>query len=71
MIDEKKLKEVTYRVKNFIAEGLIETKQKKEYVKFFITNAENSLNTAKALFELSTDNSKQESMGFTHFDGLL
>lgn len=71
MLDEKKLKEAENRVKQFIREGIIKSKGKAEYVDFFIKNADDSIDSAKALFELSTNPKKQESVGFTSFNGLL
>lgn len=71
MIEEKKLKEAESRVKHYIEEGVIKTKGKKEYVQFFLKNAEDSLNSANALFELSTNPEKQKSMGFASFNGFL
>jgi uncharacterized protein (UPF0332 family) len=70
MIDEKKLKEAENRVKRFIQEGIIK-KEKPEHIDFFIKNADNSIDSAKALFELSTNTEKQKSFGFTAFNGLL
>lgn len=71
MLDEKKLKEAEKRVKQFISEGVIKSKGKPEFVDFFIKNADDSIDSAKALFELSTNLQKQESLGFTSFNGLL
>jgi len=71
MIDEKKLRETESRVKQFINEGIIKSKEKPEHVDFFIKNADDSIDSAKALFELSTNHQKQESLGFTSFNGLL
>lgn len=71
MLDEKKLKEVESRVKNYLREGIIKTKQKKEFTDFFLTNAEKSLNSANALFDISTDKDMQEKTGYINFDGFL
>ena len=71
MLDEKKLKETESRVKRFISEGIIKTKEKPEHADFFLKNADDSIDSAKALFELSTDGEKQQSLGFTSFNGLL
>ena len=71
MLDEKKLKEAENRVKRFISDGAIKSKGKPEHVDFFIKNANDSIDSAKALFELSTNPKKQESLGFTSFNGLL
>lgn len=71
MIDEKRLKETESRVKQYISEGIIKSKEKPEHIDFFIKNADDSIDSAKALFELSTNTQKQESLGFTSFNGLL
>ena len=71
MLDEKKLKEAENRVKQFISDGVIKSKGKPAHVDFFIKNADDSIDSAKALFELSTNPKKQESLGFTSFNGLL
>ena len=55
MLDEKKLKEAEGRVKQMISEGIIKSKVKPEYADFFIKNADDSVDSAKALFELSTN----------------
>ena len=69
MLDEKKLKEAENRVKQFISDGTIKSKGKPEHVDFFLKNANDSIDSAKALFELSTNPKKQESLGFTSFNG--
>ncbi|MBI4453077.1 hypothetical protein HY636_00365 [Candidatus Woesearchaeota archaeon] len=71
MLEDKKLKEAQNRVKQYKNEGIIKTKGKPEYVTFFLKNADDSVDSAKALFELSTDPEKQKYLGFTSFNGLL
>ena len=71
MLQEKKLKEVESRIKQFIIEGIIKTKEKSGHVDFYLKNAEDSIDSAKALFELSTNLDKQQYLGFTSFNGLL
>ena len=71
MLEEKKLKETESRVKQHLRDGSIRTKQKKEFVDFFLTNAEKSLNSANALFDLSTDADMQQKTGYQNFDGFL
>jgi len=71
MLDEKKLKETESRVKKFIADGIIKSKENPENVDFFLKNADDSIDSAKALFELSTNPEKREYLGFTSFNGLL
>ena len=67
----KKLKEAENRVKQYQNDGIIKTKGKPEHVDFFLKNADDSVDSAKALFELSTDPEKQKFLGFTNFNGLL
>lgn len=71
MLDEKKLKEAESRVKHYLDQGIIKTKQKKEFVDFFLSNAKKSLTSANVLYDLSTDKDMQEKTGYTNFDGFL
>ena len=71
MLDDKKLKEAENRVKQYLSEGVIKTKGKPEHTTFFLKNADDSLDAAKALFEISSDVEKQKFLGFTSFNGLL
>ena len=69
MIDDKKLKEVENRVKIYLRERKILSKSKPEFKDFFVKNADDSLESAKILFEISTDTKKQELLGLTSFNG--
>lgn len=71
MLDDKKLKEAHSRVKQYLDTGTIMTKQPAEFVDFFLTNAEKSLNSANALYDLSTDKDMQQKTGYINFDGFL
>ena len=71
MIEEKQLKQAEKRVKQYLDQGIIKTKAKTEYTDFFLKNAENSMDSAKVLFEISTEEEKQKLLGFTSFNGLL
>ncbi|MFH1456016.1 MAG: hypothetical protein ABIF40_03635 [archaeon] len=71
MIDNKKLKEAESRVKHYLRDGSIKTKQKIEFTDFFLTNAKKSLNSANALYDLSTDKDLQQKTGYINFDGFL
>lgn len=71
MLDEKKLKEAESRIKHYLDDGIIKTKQQKEFVDFFLSNAEKSLNSANALYDLSTDKDMQQKTGYINFDGFL
>src|SRR3989344_9171798 len=71
MLDEKRISEIKRRVANFIKEGIIKKEKEKKFVKFFLNNAENSLNSAKLLFEVSTKNELKNTTGFPNFNGFL
>ena len=71
MLDDKKLKESEQRVKQYLTEGTIKTKSKPEHTGFFLKNADDSIDSAKALYEISIDSEKQKLLGFTSFNGLL
>ena len=63
MLEDKKLKEAKNRVKQYLDEGIVKTKGKPEHTDFFLRNADDSIDSAKALFELSTDPEKQKFLG--------
>ncbi|MFH1210264.1 MAG: hypothetical protein V1663_05770 [archaeon] len=71
MINNKKLKEAESRVKQYLNKGIVKTNQQKEFVDFFLANAEKSLNSANALYDLSTDEDMQKKTGYINFDGFL
>ena len=71
MLQEKKLKEAESRIKQFIREGTIKPKENPEHIDFYLKNADDSIDSAKVLFELSTNPDKQQYLGFTNFNGLL
>lgn len=71
MLQEEKLKEAEKRVKQYVAEEIIKTKEKPAHMEFFIKNANDSIDSAKVLFEISTDTEKQKILGFASFNGLL
>ncbi len=59
-MDEKQRKQVEYRVKNFLKEGSIKTKGNKKFAQFFLKNSKDSLDSANALFILSTNRDYQD-----------
>jgi uncharacterized protein (UPF0332 family) len=69
--DEKKLKEIQNRVKVFISEGIIKSKQPKKYVDFFLTNANDSLKTARCIYDMSTNKDYQHYTGYEGLKGFL
>ena len=71
MVDASKIKESEFRLKEYISDGIIKTKENPRFVNFFLSNANKSLNSANALYDLSTDKKMQENTGYLDFDGLL
>ena len=71
MLDEKMIKEIENRVRQFMREGVIETKQPREHVSFFLNNAKNSLETARAIYGLSTNEDYQNYTGNKGLNGFL
>ena len=71
MLEERKLKEAEKRVKQYMSDGIIWAKGEPEHTAFFLKNADDSIDSAKALLEISTDPEKQNFLGFTSFNGLL
>lgn len=71
MLEEKKLKEAENRVQHYVAEGIVKIKEKSEHTAFFLKNSSDAIDSAKVLYEISTDPDKQKFLGFTSFNGLL
>ena len=68
MIDEQRFKEIENRCKQYLAEGSIISKQKVEHVDFFLKNADDSLQSARCLFDIST---KHDYEGYDDLSGFL
>lgn len=71
MLEEKMLKQIEKRVERFIQDGIIKSKEEPRFTDFFIKNADNSLDSAKVLFDLSTNPEKRKLLGYSNFNGLL
>jgi len=67
-MDKQKVEEAQKRVQHHIADGVIISKQKAEHVEFFLKNAEDSLQSARCLFEVST---KHDYLGYDNLAGFL
>ena len=70
-LDENELNKVRRRVADYIKEGLFLKSEDKKFVKFFLENSKNSLDSAKLLFEVSTKEELKERLGFAGFNGFL
>ena len=68
---EKTLREIQNRVKNYLAEGRIQTKQKPEFVDFFLSHSINFLTSARAEYKLSTNPKESLRLGFSDYNGLI
>lgn len=72
MLDEKKIEKIKKLVPQLLNEGLIKRNDEyKKLTQFFIENAQDSLNSAKLLFEVSTNSKLMELTGFRNFKGYL
>lgn len=71
MISEKIFLQSKNRIKKLIQNKKILTNMNSSYTNFFLKNAENSLDSAKLLYDISNDKSKQKSLGYTSFNGYL
>lgn len=67
MLDEKRIRQ---RIKMHQDDGII-IKEKGKFIDFFLDNALNSLETAKLLFEISTDKRIKDDMGIPDYNGFL
>lgn len=68
MLEEKRLKEVQSRIRQYLTDRVILTKQKAEDVDFFLRNAEDSLQSARCLFDVST---RKDYPGYEKLAGFL
>ena len=71
ILDEKKLKQIENRVKKLISEEIIVSKQPIKYVDFFLTNSNDSLRTARCVYDISTNKDYQEYTGYSDLKGFL
>lgn len=71
ILEEKKLNEIKKRVEQYLNEGIIKTKKPIKYVEFYMRNAEDSLNSARCLFDMSTNTDFQQKVGYVGLKGFL
>ena len=71
MLDDKQLEQLKKRVTSYVQEGVITKESTGKFVPFFITNAKNSLETARLVFTVSTKKELQAPLGFSDFNGFL
>lgn len=71
MLEDKKLEEAKRNALKNINSGIIYKTKESKYVDFFIKNSKDSLDSAKVLFELSTDEKIKSTIGVPNFNGFL
>ncbi len=71
MLDNKKFQEIEARIKKFILEGIVKSKEPSKNTEFFLENAANSLLSAKLLLDVSINTELQEATGYLKFNGYL
>lgn len=71
MLDEKKVKESKKRVEQWLTRGDIVKEKMGKFSAFFLKNAQNSFDTAKLLYTISTRPELQKTTGFPDFNGFL
>jgi uncharacterized protein (UPF0332 family) len=71
MPEDKKLEEAKRNAIKSIKSGIIYKTRENKYVDFFIKNSKDSLDSAKALFDLSTNEKLKNILGFPNFNGFL
>ena len=71
MLDEKKINECKKRIDWLIKKEAIVKEKQGRFSQFFLDNSRNSFDSAKLLYEVSTDNKLKKSMGFQNFNGFL
>ncbi|MEK6952378.1 MAG: hypothetical protein AABX29_05155 [Nanoarchaeota archaeon] len=71
MLDEKRIEIIKNNTGRLIKEGSIIKEKDGKFVNFFLNNSKNSLDTAKLLFEASTNQRLKHSLGFPEFNSFL
>jgi len=68
---DKKMQEIKRDAEKLISSGEIIKEKESRFTQFFIKNSKDSLDSAKLLFEVSTNNELKKSTGFPDFNGFL
>jgi len=71
MLDNKEIEIIKKNIKRFLSDNSITKEKKGKFAEFFLSNAKNSLDSAKLLFEVSTKKELQKTTGFPDFNGFL
>ena len=71
MPEDKKLEDAKRNAVKSISSGIIYKTKERKYVNFFVKNAKDSLDSAKILFDLSTNDKIKNTLGVPNFNGFL
>jgi uncharacterized protein (UPF0332 family) len=71
MLDEKRIEEAKKNAVKSIDKGELFKTKEIRFTDFFLKNSSNSLDSAKLLFEASTNSKISELLGFNNFNGFL
>lgn len=71
MPEDKKIEEANKNAIKSINSGTILKTKDSKYVDFFIKNAKDSLDSAKVLFDISTNEKTKNTLGMPNFNGFL
>ena len=71
MLDNKEIEIIKKNMNRFLSDNSVIKEKPGKFANFFINNANNSLDSAKLLFNVSTKKDIQEIMGFPDFNGFL
>jgi uncharacterized protein (UPF0332 family) len=71
MLDNKEIEIIKKNIKRYLNDNSIIKEKKGKFAEFFLSNAKNSLDSAKLLFEVSTKKDLQKITGFPDFNGFL
>jgi len=71
MLDNKQLEQIKKRITSYIQEEVITKESNGKFVPFFMTNAKNSLETARLVFTVFTKKELQTTLGFSNLNTIL
>ena len=71
MLEDKEIEIIKKNIKRFLNEKSIIKEKEGKFIDFFVNNSNNSLDSAKLLFEISTKKELQKLTGFPDFNGFL
>ena len=71
MLEDKEIEIIKKNIKRFLNDKSIINEKEGKFTDFFVNNSNNSLDSAKLLFEVSIKKELQKLIGFSNFNGFL